>query len=55
MPTQKQIRAVLQRLLEFVIGSIVFLLMMAGTLLLMAVLEPSFSPIGSSHRRIHYN
>ena len=40
--SNKQIRAVLQRTLEFVIGSIVFLLLMVGTVLLMAVLEPSF-------------
>ena len=40
--SNKQVRAVLQRILEFVIGSIVFLLMMVGTVLLMAVLEPSF-------------
>lgn len=40
--SNKQVRAVLQRMLEFVIGSIVFLLMMVGTVLLMAVLEPSF-------------
>ena len=40
--SEKQIRAVLQRLLQFVIGSIVFVLMMDGTWLLMAVLEPSF-------------
>ena len=39
--SNKQIRAALQRILEFVIGTIVFLLMMAGTVLLMAVLEPS--------------
>jgi hypothetical protein len=38
----KQARTVLQRILEIVIGSIVFLLMMAGTVLLMTVLEPSF-------------
>ena len=38
----KQVRAALQRVLEFVIGSIVFLLMMVGMVLLMAVLEPSF-------------
>ncbi len=38
----KQVRTVLQRILEIVIGSIVFLLMMAGTVLLMTVLEPSF-------------
>jgi hypothetical protein len=38
----KQFRTVLQRTLEIVIGSIVFLLMMAGTVLLMAALEPSF-------------
>ena len=38
----KQTRAVLRRILELVIGSIVFVLMMAGTVLLMAVLEPSF-------------
>ena len=40
--SNKQIRVALQRILEFVIGSIVFLLMMAGMVLLMAVLEPSF-------------
>ena len=40
--SNKQIRAVRQRTLEFVIGSIVFLLMMVGTVLLMTVLEPSF-------------
>jgi hypothetical protein len=40
--SSKQVRAILQRLLEFVIGSIVFLLIMAGTVLLMAALEPSF-------------
>jgi hypothetical protein len=40
--SSKQVRAVLQRILEFVIGSIVFLLMMVGMVLLMAVLEPSF-------------
>jgi hypothetical protein len=38
----KQVRAILQRIVEFVIGSILFVLMMAGTVLLMAVLEPSF-------------
>ena len=40
--SNKYVRAALQRILEFVIGSIVFLLMMVGTVLLMAVLEPSF-------------
>lgn len=40
--SNKHVRAVLQRILEFVIGSIVFLLLMVGTVLLMAVLEPSF-------------
>ena len=40
--SNKQVRAIFQRILEFVIGSILFLLMMAGTVLLMAVLEPSF-------------
>ena len=40
--SNKQIRVVLQRILESVIGSIVFLLMMAGMVLLMAVLEPSY-------------
>ena len=40
--SNKQIRAAFQRILAFVIGSIVFLLMMAGMVLLMAVLEPSF-------------
>jgi len=40
--SKNQVRAVLQWFLEFVIGSIVFLLMMIGTVLLMAVLEPSF-------------
>ena len=40
--SSKQVRALLQRILEFVIGSIVFLLMMVGMVLLMAVLEPSF-------------
>ena len=40
--SNKQVRAVLRRILEFVIGSIMFLLMMVGTVLLMAVLEPSF-------------
>jgi hypothetical protein len=40
--SNKQVRAVLQRILELVIGSIAFLLMMVGTVLLMAVLEPSF-------------
>ena len=40
--SNKQVRAVLQRILEFVIGSIVFLFMMAGTVLLLAALEPSF-------------
>lgn len=39
--SNKQVRAALQRILEFVIGTIVFLLMMAGTVWLMAVLEPS--------------
>ena len=38
----KQIRIALQWILEFVIGSIVFVLIMIGTVLLMAVLEPSF-------------
>ena len=37
-----QVRAVLRRILEFVTGSIVFLLMMVGTVLLMAVLDPGF-------------
>ena len=40
--SNKQLRAVLQQMLEFVIGSIVFLLMLVGTVFLMAVLEPSF-------------
>ena len=40
--SNKQVRAALQRVLEFLIGSIVFLLMMVGMVLLMAVLEPSF-------------
>jgi hypothetical protein len=40
--SHKQPRALLQRIIEFVVGSIVFLLMMAGTVLLMTVLEPSF-------------
>jgi hypothetical protein len=40
--SNKQVRGVLQRILEFVIGSIVFLLMMVSTVLLMAVFEPSF-------------
>lgn len=40
--SNKQVRAVLRRILEFVIGSIVFLLMMIGTVLLMTVLDPSF-------------
>jgi len=40
--SNKQVRAALRQILEFVIGSIVFLLMMVGTVLLMAVLEPSF-------------
>ena len=40
--SSKQVRVALQRMLEFVIGSILFLLMMVGTVLLMAVLEPSF-------------
>ncbi len=40
--SNKQVRAVLQRILELVIGSIVFLLMMVGMVLLMTVLEPSF-------------
>ena len=40
--SNKQVRAVLKRILELVIGSIVFLLIMVGTVLLMAVLEPSF-------------
>ena len=38
----KQVRVALQPMLEFVIGSILFLLMMVGMVLLMAVLEPSF-------------
>ena len=38
----KQVRAVLQWILEFVVGSVVFLLMMVGMVMLMAVLEPSF-------------
>ena len=40
--SNKQVRAVLRRILEFVIASIVFLLMIVGTVLLMAVLDPSF-------------
>ena len=36
--SSKQVRAILQRILELVIGSIVFLLIMAGTVLLMAAL-----------------
>ena len=40
--SNKQVRAALQQILEFVIGSIVFLLMMSGTVLLIAILEPSF-------------
>jgi len=40
--SNKHVRAVLQRILEFVIGSIVFLLLMVGTVLLMAVVETSF-------------
>ena len=40
--SNKQVRVALQRILEFVIGSIVFVLIMIGTVLLMAVLEPSF-------------
>ena len=40
--SNKPVRAALQRILEFVIGTIVFLLMMVGTVLLTAVLEPSF-------------
>ena len=40
--SNNQVRAVFQRIVEFIIGSIVFLLMMVGTVLLMAVLEPSF-------------
>lgn len=40
--SSKQIRYAFQRILEFAIGSIVFVLMMIGTVLLMAVLEPSF-------------
>jgi hypothetical protein len=38
----KQVRAALRQILEFVIGSIVFLLMMIGTVWLMAVLDPGF-------------
>ena len=40
--SNKQVRAALYRILEFIIGSFLFLLMMASTVLLMAVLEPSF-------------
>ena len=40
--SSKQVRVALQRMLEFVIGSILFLLMMVGMVLLMAVLEPSY-------------
>jgi hypothetical protein len=40
--SNKQARALLLRILEFIVGSLVFLLMMVGTVLLMAVLEPSF-------------
>ena len=39
--SNKQVRAALRRILDFVIGSIVFLLMIAGTVLLMAVLDPN--------------
>ena len=39
--SNKQVRAALRRIIEFVIGTIVFMLMMAGTVLLMAVLDPS--------------
>ena len=40
--SNKQVRAVLRRILEFVISSIMYLQMMIGTVLLMTVLEPSF-------------
>src|SRR5689334_15182756 len=38
--SNKQALALLQRLLTFIVGFLVFFLMMVGTVLLMAVLEP---------------
>jgi hypothetical protein len=36
------LRTILQRIFGFVVGTILFLLMMLSTVLLMAALEPSF-------------